>query len=84
MDHREEREFSIRLHLSATFPDDYEGDDDGFVWRERFAREVEPRLVAALFDVLRSDPRFRAVPAPRGRDPETGVDLDVSFVPDAG
>jgi hypothetical protein len=84
MDHREDRELTITLHLSATFSEDYEGDDDGFVWRERFAREVEPRLLAAIFDVLRSNPRFVAVPAPRGRDPETGVDIDVSFVPDAG
>jgi hypothetical protein len=81
MDHREERELSIQLHLSASFSDDYEGDEDGFVWHERWSKEIEPRLLAAIFDVLRSHPRFRAVPAPRGRDPETGVDIDVCFVP---
>lgn len=79
MNHREEKTFSVTLHLSADFPDDYAGDDDGFAWHERFQRSVRPKLVAALYDALRSDPKFHAVAAPRGRDPELALDLDVSF-----
>jgi hypothetical protein len=77
--HREEKTFSITLHLSADFADDYAGDDDGFAWHERFQHAVRPALVNAIYDVLRSQPRFRAVAAPRGRDPEAGLDVDVSF-----
>ena len=83
MEHREERTFDIRLHLAATFDESYEGDEDGFAWHERFERGLRDRLVAAVFDVLRADPSFRAVPAPRGRDPESAVDIDVKFVPGA-
>ncbi len=79
MTHREERSFSITLHLSADFPDDYTGDDDGFAWHERFQQTLKPKLVAAVFDALRGDPRFKAVAAPRGRDPESGLDLDLVF-----
>ena len=80
MTHREEKTFSITLHLSADFEDDYSGDEDGFVWHERFQQAVRPALVAAVHDALRAQPRFRAVAAPRGRDPESALDLDVSFV----
>ena len=79
MSHREEKTFTITLHLSAEFADDYEGDEDGFAWHERFQHSVRPLLVAALHDALRGQPRFRAVPAPRGRDPESALDLEVSY-----
>ena len=79
MTHREHKTFSITLHLSAEFADDYSGDDDGFVWHERFQHRVRPALVAAVYEALRAAPRFRAVSAPRGRDPESALDLDVSF-----
>lgn len=79
MTHREEKTFSITLHLSADFADDYAGDDDGFAWHERFQQSVRPALVAAVYDVLRLQRRFRAVAAPRGRDPESALDLDLSY-----
>lgn len=77
--HREEREFSIVLHLSAEFAESYTGDEDGYVWHERFEELVRPRLVAAVFDALRADPSFKAVAAPRGRDPERALELDVIY-----
>jgi hypothetical protein len=79
--HREQKTFTITLHLSADFEDDYTGDEDGFVWHERFQRTVRPALIAALHDALRAEPRLHAVAAPRGRDPESALDLDVSFEP---
>ncbi len=78
--HREEREFSIVLNVSAEFDEDYAGDDDGFAWHERFERELKPRLVAAVFDVLRADPAWQAVAAPTGRDPERAVEIAVRRV----
>jgi hypothetical protein len=77
--HREEKTFTISLHLAADFADDYAGDDDGFVWHERFQQTLRPALVAAVYDALRRDPRFQAVSAPRGRDPESALDLDVTY-----
>ncbi|MEI9948189.1 MAG: hypothetical protein WDO74_04230 [Pseudomonadota bacterium] len=79
MTHREQKTFTISLHLSAEFADDYTGEDDGFAWHEHFQQTLRPQLVAALYDVLRREPRFRAVSAPRGRDPESALDLDVSY-----
>lgn len=79
--HREEREFSIVLHLSAEFDDDYVGEEDGFGWSERFEAEIRPRLVQAVFQALGSDTKLSVTAAPRGRDPERGVDLDVVYHP---
>ncbi|MEP7049663.1 MAG: hypothetical protein ABJB12_04890 [Pseudomonadota bacterium] len=81
MTHREEKTFTITLNLSAEFADDYSGDEDGFVWHERFLNGVRPALVAALFEALRAQPRFHAVAAPRGRAPASALDLDVRFEP---
>lgn len=79
--HREEREFSIILSLLAEFEEDYEGDQDGFQWHQEFLDQVRPRLLAAVIEVLRSDPRWRAVPAPRGRDPERAFELCLTRKP---
>jgi hypothetical protein len=81
MTHREQQSFSITLHLSAEFADDYAGDEDGLAWHNRFQETVRPALVSAVYAALRSDPRFRALAAPRGRDPEFALDLDVLFDP---
>ncbi len=81
MTHREEKTFSVTLHLSAAFSDDYAGDEDGYAWHEYFKQHVRPALVSAISDVLGAQPRFRAMPAPRGRDPETALDLDLTFNP---
>jgi len=78
--HREERQFSIELSVSAEFPAEYEGDEDGFAWFEHFDQGLKPRLVAAVFDALRADPNWRAVAAPRGRDPERAVEISVRRV----
>jgi hypothetical protein len=79
MTHREEKTFTITLNLSADFADDYTGEEDGFAWHEYFQQAVRPQLVAAVYDTLRREPRFRAVSAPRGRDPESALDLDLSY-----
>jgi hypothetical protein len=79
MNHREERQFSIHLHLAAEFGADYEGDEDGYAWFERFESVLKPRLVKAVFDALRSEPGWRVVPAPRGVDPTTAVEISVEL-----
>ena len=69
----------VRLDLSAEFGDDYEGDDDGYAWLERWKETVRPRVVAAVFDALRSDARFKAVSAPRGASPDEEIEISVTL-----
>ncbi len=79
MPHREERSFSIELSLVAEFEDAYEGDEDGFAWFERFEARLRPELVRAVTETLRQDPRFVLRAAPRGKDPERALELELRF-----
>lgn len=40
---------------------------------------MKPRLVRAVFDALRSEPSFTALPVSRGRAPEENLDVEVTF-----
>lgn len=77
--HREERSFSVDVSLIAEFDESYEGDEDGFAWYERFEALIKPKLVAAVTDALRSDARFALIAAPRGKDPERALELQLRF-----
>jgi hypothetical protein len=77
--HREERSFSIELNLVAEFDDDYEGEEDGFAWFERFEAGLKPELTRAVIEALRKDPRFSLIAAPRGKDPDRTLELELSF-----
>jgi hypothetical protein len=70
---------TIRVELTAPFDESYEGDDDGYAWLERFRANVQPRVVRAVFEALRSDPAFEAIPVSRGLAPDENVDILVRF-----
>ena len=79
--HREEGRFIVRVELSAEFDEDYEGDEDGYVWLDRWRARVQGRLVRAVFDELRSEPGFDAVPASRGKSPDEEIEIHVRLRP---
>jgi hypothetical protein len=79
--HREEGSFSVRVELSAEFGEEYEGDDDGNAWLERWRATVQPRLTRAIFEQLRSEPGFSAIPVSRGKSPDDALEIDVQFAP---
>jgi hypothetical protein len=77
--HREEARFIVRIELSADFDDDYEGTDDGYAWLEAWRTRVRPRLLRAVFEELRAEPGFVAIPASRGKSPDEEVEIAVHF-----
>jgi hypothetical protein len=77
--HREEGRFVVRIELSAEFGEDYEGDDDGYAWLESWRARVQPRLARAVFDQLRAEPGFSALPTSRGKNPEEEIEIAVRF-----
>jgi hypothetical protein len=77
--HREEGRFAIRIELSAEFDEAYEGDDDGFAWLERWRANVRGRLVRAVFDELRRERGFDAIPSSRGANPDEEIEIRVRF-----
>lgn len=80
MDYREERALVIRLHLSASFDEGYEGDDDGYAWHRRFDADVRPELVRALVRVLSAQGKYRITPINRGLDAHEELELAVELI----
>jgi hypothetical protein len=79
--HREQASFVVRVELSAEFAEDYEGDDDGYAWLDRWRSRVQPLLARALFEQLRSEPGFSAIAVSRGKSPEEELEIAVRFGP---
>jgi hypothetical protein len=79
--HREEGRFVVAIQLSAEFDADYDGDEDGYAWLEAWIANVRPRLLRAVFDQLRAEPGFFAIPVSRGKNPEDELEISVSFQP---
>jgi hypothetical protein len=76
----EEREFTLKLALRCEFPDDYEGDEDGFVWHESFA-PIAAEIVQAAANAIRRRPGWSVRPANRGRPAEEEAMLIVERTP---
>lgn len=77
--HREEGCFNVRIELSAEFDEEYEGDDDGNAWLQRWQERVRPKLVQAIFVALRTDPAFDVVPVSRGATPDENLEIAVTL-----
>ena len=71
----------VSIELSAEFDADYEGDDDGYAWLDRWRSAVQSRLVRAVFEQLRAGGTFDAVPVSRGKNPDDEIEIAVRFRP---
>jgi len=66
MVHREEATWTIRVEASAEFPESYDGELDGFMWREAQFRELQNRAVAAVLRALAGTPGWHVRTGNRG------------------
>ena len=73
----EERELVIRLHLRAEFPENYEGERDGYEWYRDFDTNVRPELLRELLQLLTSQRGYRVTPLNRGLDTHEELELRV-------
>lgn len=80
MHYREERELTIRIRLSATFGEDYEGEEDGYEWHRAFDETIRPRILRAVLEQLTSEPRWRVTPSPRGESQSEVIELKVERI----
>jgi len=66
MEYREETTWVIRFEVGAGFDEEYDGELDGYAWREIFYRDIQPRVVAALFRELEKTPGWKIRPGNAG------------------
>ena len=79
MEHVEEREFVLRLELRCAFPEDYDGEEDGYAWVEAF-RPIAAEIARAAATAVRARPGWRVRPGNRGRPADEEVLLIVDRV----
>ena len=81
MAYREEAIWNIRIEASAEFGDDYDGELDGYAWRDAQFRELQNRAVGAVLRALAGTPGWRVRTGNRGLaatdEVLVHVDLDV-------
>jgi hypothetical protein len=76
MEYVEEREFIVRLEVRCAFPEDYEGDDDGYAWLEEF-RPLAAEIVRAAAAAVKRHPGWSVRPGNRGRPADEEITLVV-------
>ena len=72
---REEKEFILRFSLEAEFPEDYEGEEEGYLWLKEWETEVKPELLKVIFSSLRRRPQWNAHVRNRGASPENEIEI---------
>lgn len=77
--HKETSTFTIHVELSAEFDENYEGDNDGYAWLERFRSRVQPQLLRAAYEAIRAEAGFQAVPTSRGHSPDEHATIAVTY-----
>jgi hypothetical protein len=81
MKYVEERTFTVRLELRCEFPDDYDGEEDGYAWLADFA-PLGQEIVQAALNAVRRRPGWKVRAGNRGRPSDEEVLLICERTPD--
>jgi hypothetical protein len=77
MDYVEQREFTLRFDLRCKFPENYEGDADGYEWVKEFP-DIAAEIVHSAAAIIRRHAGWSVHPANRGRPADEEVTLVVN------
>lgn len=73
--YQEEKTFTLRFSLEASFPDDYEGDEDNKAWVREWEAIMKPELLKVVFDSLRRHPGWTSHIRNRGVSPSDEIEV---------
>ncbi|HSL05149.1 MAG TPA: hypothetical protein VK901_16600 [Nitrospiraceae bacterium] len=73
--YQEEKTFTLRFNLEASFPDDYEGEEDTHAWVREWEAGVKPDLLKVLFESLRQHRDWQAHVRNRGKSPADEIEI---------
>jgi hypothetical protein len=59
MVHREETTWTIRIEASAAFEEDYDGELDGYAWRDVLFRDLQRKVANLVLRELASQPGWK-------------------------
>ena len=78
--YQEEKAFTLRFSLEASFPDDYEGDEEHQAWVREWEARIKPDLLKALFESLRQHQYWQTHVRNRGKS--TADEIEIVFARD--
>ncbi|MGQ0694320.1 MAG: hypothetical protein ACT4OL_01935 [Nitrospiraceae bacterium] len=73
--YQEEQTFALRFTLEASFPDDYEGDEDNNAWVREWEALIKPQMLKLVFESLRQYPGWTAHVRNRGASPTDEIEV---------
>ncbi len=73
--YQEEKAFTLRFSLEASFSDDYEGDEDHLAWVRGWEERIKPDLLKALFESLRQHQSWQSHVRNRGKSPADEIEI---------
>ena len=73
--YQEEKAFTFRFNLEASFPDEYEGDADNQAWVREWEARIKPDLLKVLFESLRQHKSWKAHVRNRGISPADEIEI---------
>jgi hypothetical protein len=76
--YQEEKTFTLRFSLEASFPDDYEGEEDNQAWVNEWEARIKPDLLKVLFESLRQHRAWQAHVRNRGISPADEIEIVLS------
>lgn len=74
---REQKSFSLRFNLEATFPDEYDGDDDNHAWLQEWEKHIKPELLKQIFETLRRRLIWNVHVRNRGISPQDEIEIAI-------
>jgi hypothetical protein len=73
--YQEEKAFTLRFSLEASFPEDYEGDEEDLAWAREWEARIKPDLLKVLFESLRQHQSWQARVRNRGKSPSDEIEI---------
>ena len=73
--YQEEKMFTLRFTLEASFPDDYTGNEDERNWLQEWEAKIKPQLLKSVFESLRRHDRWASHIRNRGVSPADEIEI---------
>jgi len=73
--YQEEKTFTLRFSLEASFPDDYEGNEEHHLWERDWEARIKSELLKVLFESLRQHQSWQTHVRNRGKSPSDEIEI---------
>ena len=76
--YHEEKTFMLRFSLEASFPDEYDGEEDHLAWTKEWESALKPDMLKQVFEALRRHPAWAAHVRNRGHASTDEIEIVVA------